>query len=77
MMLPLLIIVTGPLDLGLVGRGVAPAWFGRLRMVLSLAAGAGLLATRRPEVQCSAEIEGETRRTSRETPSDDTVKFEL
>lgn len=41
--LALLIIVTGPLDLGLVRRGIAPAWFGRLRMVLSLGAGAGLL----------------------------------
>lgn len=38
-----LIVVTGPLDLGLVRCGVAPTWFGRLRMVLSLAAGAGLI----------------------------------
>ena len=42
--LGVLIILAGPLDLGLVRRGVAPAWFGRLRMVLSLGAGAGLLA---------------------------------
>lgn len=41
--LGLLILLTGPLDLGLARRSVAPAWFGRLRMVLSLAAGAGLL----------------------------------
>jgi hypothetical protein len=41
--LAVLIIVTGPLDLGLVRRHVAPLWFGRLRMVLSILAGAGLL----------------------------------
>ena len=41
--LALLIVVTGPLDLHLVRRGVAPVWFGPLRMTLSLLAGAGLL----------------------------------
>jgi hypothetical protein len=43
--LGLLIFATGPLDLGLVQRRVAPLWFGRLRVVLSLAAGAALLLT--------------------------------
>jgi hypothetical protein len=41
--LGVLIIATGPLDLGLVRRRVAPIWFGRLRMVLSLVAGTALL----------------------------------
>jgi Protein of unknown function (DUF3429) len=41
--LAVLIIVTGPLDRGLVRRHVPPAWFGRLRIVLSLLAGAGLI----------------------------------
>ena len=40
--LGVLIAVTGPLDLLLVRRRVAPAWFGRLRLVLSLMAGAAL-----------------------------------
>lgn len=38
-----LIVATGPLDLELVRRGAAPAWFGRLRVVLSVAAGAALI----------------------------------
>lgn len=42
--LALLIIMVGLLDLGLARRGVAPAWFGRLRIVLSLVAGAALIA---------------------------------
>ena len=41
--LAVLILATGPLDLELSRRGVAPTWFGRLRMVLSLGAGASLL----------------------------------
>ena len=36
------ILVLGPIDRNLVSRGLAPAWFGRLRMVLSLGAGAAL-----------------------------------
>ena len=41
--LALLILGLGPLDRGLVRRGLAPDWFGRLRMRLSLGAGAALL----------------------------------
>lgn len=36
------LLVLGPIDRNLVGRGLAPAWFGRLRTVLSLGAGAAL-----------------------------------
>ena len=32
----------GPLDRNLVARGLAPAWFGRLRLILSVGAGAAL-----------------------------------
>lgn len=39
------ILCLGVLDQGLVRRGLAPAWFGRLRMILSLGAGAALLVT--------------------------------
>ena len=38
-----LLIVLWPLDRGLVRDGVAPAWFGRLRMILSLGAGTAVL----------------------------------
>ena len=38
-----LAIATGPADRALVRAGIAPAWFGRLRMILSLGAGAALL----------------------------------
>lgn len=48
--LAILIAATGPLDLRLVRRGVAPLWFGQLRLTLSLLAGAGLL------VAASAQI---------------------
>jgi len=37
------VLVLGPIDRNLVARGLAPAWFGRLRMLLSLGAGAALL----------------------------------
>lgn len=33
----------GPLDTGLVGTALAPAWYGRLRLILSCGAGAALL----------------------------------
>lgn len=36
------VLVLGPIDRNLVARGLAPAWFGRLRMILSLGAGAAL-----------------------------------
>lgn len=36
------ILVLGPIDRNLVARGLAPAWFGRLRMILSVGAGAAL-----------------------------------
>ena len=36
------LLVLGPIDRNLVARGLAPAWFGRLRMILSLGAGAAL-----------------------------------
>ena len=36
-------LVLGPIDLGLVRAGLAPRWFGRLRIVLSVGAGAALL----------------------------------
>ena len=36
------ILVLGPIDRNLVARGLAPAWFGRLRVILSLGAGAAL-----------------------------------
>ena len=40
--LGLLILILGPLDRGLVRQHRAPAWFGRLRMILTLGAGAAL-----------------------------------
>ncbi len=43
LVLAALLVVLWPLDQGLVTAGVAPAWFGRLRMILSLGAGAALL----------------------------------
>ena len=36
------LLVLGPIDRNLVARGLAPPWFGRLRMILSLGAGAAL-----------------------------------
>ena len=41
--LAIVLLVTGPLDYSLVERSLAPPWFGRLRMTLSLLAGASLL----------------------------------
>lgn len=41
--LALMLLVMGPIDSRLVTRGLAPPWFGRLRMILSLGAGAALL----------------------------------
>ena len=41
-MLAVGVLVLGPIDRNLVSRGLAPDWFGRLRMLLSLAAGAAL-----------------------------------
>ena len=41
--LAVLLIALWPLDQRLVRAGIAPAWFGRLRMILSLGAGAALL----------------------------------
>ena len=40
--LGLIVLVLGPLDRRLVRRGLAPDWFGRLRTLLSLCAGAAL-----------------------------------
>ena len=37
------VLVLGPIDRNLVARGLVPDWFGRLRMLLSLGAGAALL----------------------------------
>ncbi len=42
-LLGVLVIVMWPADRALVRAGFAPAWFGRLRMILSLGAGAALL----------------------------------
>lgn len=36
------VLALGPIDRNLVARGLAPPWFGRLRMLLSLGAGAAL-----------------------------------
>jgi hypothetical protein len=36
------LLVLGPIDRNIVARDLAPAWFGRLRMMLSLGAGAAL-----------------------------------
>ena len=36
------VLALGPIDRNLVARGLAPDWFGRLRMLLSLGAGAAL-----------------------------------
>ncbi|MBE7219690.1 MAG: DUF3429 domain-containing protein [Caulobacteraceae bacterium] len=41
--LGLVALALGPLDLGLVRSGAAPAWFGRLRLILSTGAGVALL----------------------------------
>ena len=41
--LALALLILGPLDRRLVARGLAPVWFGRLRLILSLGAGAALL----------------------------------
>ncbi len=41
--LGVLALALGPIDVGLVSSRLAPAWFGRLRMVLSGGAGAALL----------------------------------
>ena len=40
--LALVALALGPIDLGLVRAGLAPAWFGRLRMILSVGAGLAL-----------------------------------
>ena len=40
--LGLLVLILGPIDRRLVRRGLAPDWFGRLRTLLSLGAGAAL-----------------------------------
>ena len=42
-LLGVLVIVLWPADQALVRAGIAPPWFGRLRMILSLGAGAALL----------------------------------
>ena len=42
-LLGLTALVLGPIDLGLVREGIAPRWFGRLRLVLSTGAGVALL----------------------------------
>ena len=41
--LGLVVIALGPIDLVLVRSGAAPAWFGRLRLILSTGAGVALL----------------------------------
>lgn len=41
--LALVLLVMGPLDARLVRPGLAPPWFGRLRRILSVGAGAALL----------------------------------
>jgi hypothetical protein len=41
--LALLLVALGGVDHDLVARGLAPAWFGRLRLILSVGAGAALL----------------------------------
>ena len=41
--LGLLALALGPVDLGLVRSGLAPFWFGRLRLILSTGAGVALL----------------------------------
>lgn len=40
--LALAILILAPLDQRLVARGLAPPWFGRLRLILSVGAGAAL-----------------------------------
>jgi len=42
LLLGLLVLALGPIDRNLVARGMAPVWFGRLRLMLSLGAGAAL-----------------------------------
>ena len=41
-LLGLVVLALGPIDRNLVIRGLAPPWFGRLRLILSLGAGAAL-----------------------------------
>lgn len=41
--LGIVVLALGPIDRNLVSRGIAPAWFGRLRGILSVGAGAALL----------------------------------
>lgn len=41
-LLALIAASLGPIDLGLVRAGLAPAWFGRLRLILSTGAGVAL-----------------------------------
>lgn len=41
--LGVLVLVLGPVDLGLVRAGLAPPWFGRLRLILSTGAGVALI----------------------------------
>ena len=43
MILGLVALALGPIDLELVRSGRAPAWFGRLRLILSTGAGVALL----------------------------------
>ena len=43
LILAMVLLVSGPLDYSLVARGLAPVWFGRLRVALSLLASASLL----------------------------------
>ncbi len=43
MVLAVGVLALGPIDRNLVARGLAPDWFGRLRVLLSLGAGAALL----------------------------------
>lgn len=42
LLLGLGLLVLGPIDRNLVARGLAPAWFGRLRLMLSLGAGVAM-----------------------------------
>ncbi len=42
-LLALVALALGPIDLGLVRQGLAPPWFGRLRVILGAGAGVALL----------------------------------
>ena len=42
-LLGLAALALGPIDLGLVRQGLAPKWFGRLRLILSTGAGMALI----------------------------------